>query len=305
GSGGGGGGGATSGPGGGGGGGAGGILIAASNTITINGDFTVEGAGGGSPRAALGSGGAIRLVAATIAGSGILRADNFFSSPLGCGGGSSSQSGIIRLEAFTITYNGCMRPSAQATHIPGALLIPPTSTNVSAFIKISKVTNSGNTNETISPSLDAQDVTGAVPSADYAMPDLDATPVSQVTVDLIAGPNTTTTPFPAGKTVTLVVAPHDPAQGAAANYTGSLTCPSPGSGDCTASISGVALPLGRSSFSAFTVLTLDGSGQLAQMFPKEYQGEPIESVRIQTSDKGTEYVLIAKSGRELPYKPTN
>ncbi len=55
--------------------------------------------------------------------------------------------------------------------------------------------------------------------------------------------------------------------------------------------------------SAFTVVNLNSNGSLARNFPAQYQGEPIESVRLQTTDKGTEYTLIAKSGREFPYRP--
>ncbi len=55
--------------------------------------------------------------------------------------------------------------------------------------------------------------------------------------------------------------------------------------------------------SAFTVLNINSAGALARLFPKTYQDEPIESVRLQSNGKETEYVLISKSGHEFAYKP--
>ena len=75
--------------GGGGGGGGGAILIAASGTITVNGNITARG--GSSPSGG-GSGGAIRLVATTLQGEGVIAAT-------GGGGEPAGGSGRIRLEA--------------------------------------------------------------------------------------------------------------------------------------------------------------------------------------------------------------
>jgi len=286
---------------GGGGGGGGAIFIAANNTITVNGAVDARsGAGFGSA----GVGGVIRLVAATIAGSGALEARNGRTF---IGIGIASDNGIIRLEAFTISFSGSVNAGSNVlvSSSPGQVILPGSAT-ASAFLQISKVTNGANANETVSPSLVAQDVagrTGKINPVDVTMPDLDATPISTVTVDFLAGPNTIATPFPAGKVVTLVVTPLDPAQGASANYTGTLVCPGPGGGNCTVSITGVSLPLGFSSFSAFTVLNIDTGGALARMFPTTYAGEAIEAVRLETGEQGMEYVLIARSGREFPYRP--
>ena len=126
---------------------------------------------------------------------------------------------------------------------------------------------------------------------------------TSVTVELVAGPNTALKPFPAGKTVTLAVGGLDTTEpGGGINYTAPITCVSPPPADCTATIANVALPRGLSYMSAFTVVNLLTDGQLARMFPRMYEGEAIESVRIQTSGQETEYVLIARSGREFPYR---
>ncbi|MBI4458702.1 MAG: hypothetical protein HY648_01420, partial [Acidobacteria bacterium] len=90
--------------------------------------------------------------------------------------------------------------------------------------------------------------------------------------------------------------------GGGVNYTAPITCSAPPA-DCTATVANVALPRGLSYMSAFTVVNLATDGQLARMFPRMYQGEPIEHVRIQTNGQEAEYILIARSGREFPYKP--
>jgi hypothetical protein len=307
-SGGGGGGGATTAAARGGGGGGGAILIAANNTIAVNGTITASGGEstcctglGGTG----GSGGAVRLVAATIAGGGSLGASPGGS---GCtvgpcpGATSATAGGVVRLEAFTISYTGSFGggTNVAAASSPGQVILPGTAT-ASAFLQISKVTNSANAGETVSPSLPSQDVagrTGKVNPVDVTMPDLDALPASTVDVEFTVGPCPA---FPAGKNVTLVVAPLDPAQGASASYTTSTPI------DCGstphAKITGVSLPLGFSNFSAFTVLNIDTGGALAQMFPTTYEGEAIEAVRLETGEQGMEYVLIAESGREFPYRP--
>ena len=77
----------------GGGAGGGAILIDSSRDIMINGTITATGGIRGNSNAGFGSGGAIRLVADRIAGTGVLRADTSVVS-----GGASD--GRIRLEAY-------------------------------------------------------------------------------------------------------------------------------------------------------------------------------------------------------------
>jgi hypothetical protein len=86
----------------GGGGGGGAILIAASQTITVNGNLNANGGNaptgwGGGPSAGGGSGGAIRLVASLITGNGWIH---------GSGGGSGGGSGMVRFDTYQNTYSG-------------------------------------------------------------------------------------------------------------------------------------------------------------------------------------------------------
>ena len=129
-----------------------------------------------------------------------------------------------------------------------------------------------------------------------------------VDIDFIVGPNPGFPASPANANITLVVTPLDPSQGGAKNYQAVISllddavlCPL---SECKkTSMTGVTLPLGFSSMTAFVVLNLTSSGTLARMFPKMYQGEEIENVRLETTGSDTNYVLIAKSGKEFPYKP--
>ena len=294
--------------GGGGGGGGGAVLIAANGTITVSGTVTANGGGNENiccnPRTAgtPGTGGIVRLVAATIAGGGNLTATsggNICRETLtGCPPGSAS--GIVRLEAITISYTGGSAGIVQAASVPGSVVVAAASGP--AFIKFTKLTDSNNAGNTITVDTAIQITpgrTGSFNPVDVKMPNAAGFPASSVKVDFEAGPNPG---FPTGKTITLVVTPVDAAGGGAQSYTGTVTCPvAPAL--CTASITGVVLPVGASSLSAFTVVNFNADGTISQMFPRMYQGEPIEQVRIQTSGKETEYVLIARSGKEFPYKP--
>lgn len=292
--------------GGGGGGGGGAVLIAASTSITVNGYISVEGHLNGCCGGAGGTGGTIRLVSATIAGTGNLEAEN------GCCSGIGSDSGIVRLEAFSIPFSGRTDGNVAAASAPGQILLP-TSANQLAFLQfvtLDDTAHPGNTATAPSPSAfpfatSTQVLvgrTGSMASPDVTMPNPPGVVANTVTVTLAAGPNTASSPFPSGKTATLLVTPLDPAQGGAVTYTGAITCPA-APANCMATIPGVTLPLGFSSMSAFTVVNLSGTGALARSFPKEMEGEPIESVRLQSSGTETQYVLISKSGREFPYKP--
>jgi len=117
--------------GGGGGGGGGGLVVAANGTITVNGTIFADGGDGGgsgsgscSSNGAGGSGGAIRLLANTIAGTGLLFArggfipPNFSSRP-------GSGSGAIRLEAFNNTMSATNTdPVAIRALAPGPVTNP-------------------------------------------------------------------------------------------------------------------------------------------------------------------------------------
>lgn len=78
----------------GGGGGGGTVVIASSATMTISGSILAKGAHRGDSYAGFGSGGAIRLLANTIEGEGLLNAKGGYDASIGYGG-----DGRIRLEA--------------------------------------------------------------------------------------------------------------------------------------------------------------------------------------------------------------
>ncbi|MBI3894713.1 MAG: hypothetical protein HY313_02160 [Acidobacteria bacterium] len=289
----------------GGGGGGGAILIAASATITVNGAINADGAiggcchGGSSSRGGGGSGGVIRLVAASIVGSGSLTVSG---GGIGFSAAFVGANGIVRLEALSLGFTGSVTSNSfQYATSPGQVVLP---SEVPAFIRFSSITDSDNPANTVTADAAAQTRigrTGFVSSPDVTMPNASGTPNS-VIVDFVVGPNTTAKPFPSGKTVTLVVGPVETSLGSPATYTASVTCPSPPA-DCTATFTGVTLPRGLSAMTAFTVVDLGADGQLARLFPKEYEGEEIESVRIETNGSDSTYVLIARSGKEFPYKP--
>lgn len=283
----------------GGGGGGGAITIYADNSITINGIIFARGGEGdlccGGPVASSGTGGVIRLVSKTIAGGGTLDV-----SSICC---TTADSGIIRLEAFNIPFTGTLTGNLAAASAPGQVVMP---TAPPAFLHFLTVTDSGNPSNTVSVAAATQATpgrTGNLAVVDATMPNLSG-PASTVSVTLEAGPNTSLNPFPAGKSVTLVVQALDPAQQLLSkSYPAvAFTCPA-APANCTATVTGVSLPLGFSSMSAFTVVNLASSGQLARMFPTMYLGEEIQAVRLETTGSDTEYKLIAKSGKEFPYRP--
>ncbi|MBI2817238.1 MAG: hypothetical protein HYX72_09890 [Acidobacteria bacterium] len=300
-------GGCTANPGNGGGGGGGAIQIAANSTITVSGALDASGGPGVYyNQSASGAGGSIRLVASTITGGGTMDVRQCNDSYCGIG----SANGIIRLEAFTISYSGNLYGNVAAASSPGQIVSPTAQT---AFLQFAAIRDSSNpTNACTVDNANAcynqassQTVagrSGIISTPDVTMPNPSGS-TSTVTVEFILGPNTVAFPA-AGKTVTLEVAPLDPAQGRKTSYqTSEITCPAAGAGNCTASITGVTLPLGYSSMSAFTVISLNSNGTLARNFPATYEGETIESVKLRTSGKDTEYVLISRTGREFPYKP--
>ena len=291
----------------GGGGGGGAILIAATGTITVNGPITAQGGANGfvgsSGIGTGGTGGVIRLVAGnTITGVGPLNAT------LGCNlCSANSDPGIVRLEALTISYTGTLSGNVQAASTPGGVIIP--TATPPAFIRFASITDSDPARSANTVAITAASQvfgqTGGLNPTSVTMPNQGGILPASVKVIIEAGPNTgPPSGFPANKSVTLVVTPFDPAGGPAATYNATTSCPSqPTTSPCTAQFTSVVLPPGVSSLNAFAVLSLSGGGALARMFPPIYEGEPIESVRVQTNETGTEYVLIAKSGKEFPYQP--
>ena len=238
----------------------------------------------------------IRLVTKTFAGNATLDVSVI--------GGNAAEHGIIRLEAFTISYTGTLTGNLAAASAPGQVVMPSAPT---AFLHFLSVTDSAIPANTIAVPSSTQATpgrTGNIQNVDVTLPNLSG-PATTVNVALEAGPNTGPNPFPAGKSVTLVVQALDAAQQLLSkSYPAQpFICPSPGGGNCTVIVPGVSLPLGFSSMSAFTVVNLNSSAQLARLFPKTMNGEEIESVKLETTGTDTKYTLIAKSGREFPYQP--
>ncbi|MBI4443208.1 MAG: hypothetical protein HY649_07515 [Acidobacteria bacterium] len=313
----------------GGGGGGGAIVIAADNTITVNGTITARG--GSPPQAACpaqragspGTGGVIRLVATTIAGTGgsVTVAAGTQYNPACAGGSFGSDNGLIRLEAYNITITSTLTGPVAAASAPGLISVPgDTPTPDNPFVRFARIKHASNPNNCVSlngssdvpacgffqGSQDAAGRTGSFPGVDATMPN--ATGVaSTVNVDFIVGPIPGFPTAPTNPNITLVVAPQDPSQGAAVNYTAPISLVTDAiycaASACKTSITNVTLPLGFSSMSAFVVLNLTGGGTLARVFPKMYEGEEIEAVRMETTGSDTTYVLIARSGREFPYLP--
>lgn len=113
-----------------GGGGGGAIVIASSASIQCSGNILARGWGGYGV-AGGGSGGAIRLVANSFSGNCALNAtggQNFGSCCSGFAGGSTTNAGIIRIEAPTITYTGTALPSAVTTLALNPQIIPTSTT---------------------------------------------------------------------------------------------------------------------------------------------------------------------------------
>ena len=134
--------------GGGGGAGGGALLLASSSSLTVNGVIVANG-GSGNPcgaRAGGGAGGAIRLMAVTLSGTGTL-------SAAGAGGGCGTSAGgvgRIRLEAFQHNFTGSIntdfsRSSPAQTFVPTT---PPPSARVVSIAGVPVPFNPNGTFET-------------------------------------------------------------------------------------------------------------------------------------------------------------
>jgi hypothetical protein len=271
----------TTSPAGGGGGGA--ILIASSTRINLATTSSTVNANGGSANSGsvcnsissgAGSGGAIRLVAPQILGTGLLRAIG--GAP--CAGGTPGGDGRIRLEASTMAFTGSSIPVPSTSLVPGPVspVGSPTLVNV--------------------PTLAIASIGGAalppVPAASYFVPDItlpltttNPVPVAVTATNTPVGSPTEITVrlIPQSGTPTNVVVP-------ASNHSGTFASSS-ASADVT-------FPVGRVSVvQAFAAFTL--TGQTASLFPL-IDGEPVERVMVAANQGEASTVsLITKSGREV------
>ncbi|MCU7370604.1 hypothetical protein PEC18_06860 [Paucibacter sp. O1-1] len=269
----------------GGGGGGGALLIAASGTITITnttgkilalggagGNVAPAGCQGTSDRSSAGgggSGGAIRLVATTIAGNGQISADNGARGTSSCAyEGGTGGDGRIRLEAETITRTTSSTP-AHSFGQPGPVFIAG------------------------SPTLSITTVAGVnVPQPPTGVADvrLPATTANPVTVGFA------TTNIPVGNTVKLSVVPASGAEVTAVST--ALT----GSTAAATASAAIELPAGASTLQAsitYTVVVAVG-----EALSRYAQGERVERVTVTAGlDGKSSTTLITVSGREFAAPP--
>jgi hypothetical protein len=205
-----------------GGGGGGAILIASSDSISLSGGIlTVKGGAGACntgdqpsfQSSGGGSGGAIRLMAPRISGSGILEARGGAS----CNGGGVGSVGRIRLEAFTQSLTGQVNPAP--TSSPPGLVFPPASAPSVSIVSIGGVAVPAN------------------PTASFITPDVTLDNATTVTIQLAASK------VPVGTVVHLTLTPET---GAIVNVD---STPLAGTFDASTATASMTLPHGFSRFS--------------------------------------------------------
>ncbi|MCG3111313.1 MAG: hypothetical protein MCM46_05750 [Candidatus Manganitrophus sp. SB1] len=262
-----------------GGGGGGAIVIASSTKIIVNGAVTANGGNGYHPgntffcesvMAGSGSGGAIRLVAPEIQGTGSLQA---ISVSTGCG---SVGFGLIRLEAFIIGFTGSRNPVYATSVAPG----PVTAASNPALTNLPRLTISS-VGSIASPSTPS----ASYIAADVALPQGTNNPV---TVTLAA------VNIPAGTVYKVRLIP----QFSSATTTDSF--PSTGTFASSTATANVTFPLGQISvlnaYASFTLPT-----QIASALPL-IEGDPVERVLLASDEGEGALVLVTRSGKEFPAK---
>lgn len=269
-----------------GGGGGGAIVIASSTRIIVNG--VVRANGGNSifnsvecaNFASAGSGGAVRLVAPQITGTGTVQAVagivNTFATCLP--GVAQPGNGKVRLEAFApLGFSGVTAPVASVATAPGA--VSPGGNPALGNVPTLAITSIAD-----SPAPLAK-------SASYFTPDL-ALPLgttNPVEVKLAA----TNTPVGAPTAISVRVVPQSPGTATSVNatsHTGSFT-------NSTASAS-VTLPVGQVSV-VQGIATMTLTGQSARLFPL-IDGEPVERVQVAAMPgQASTLSLLTRSGKEV------
>jgi hypothetical protein len=253
-------------------------VIASSTKITVNGAITANGGDGYNPGNTLfclsvmsgsGSGGAIRLVAPEIQGTGSLQAISSGASLCGPAG-----FGLIRLEAITIGFTGSSTPMFSTSFSPG----PVTTAGNPALINLPRLTISA-VGGVASPSTPSASYT----SADVALPQGTNNPV---TVTLSAAN------IPAGTVFQVKLIPQ---------FTGSTivdSFPSTGTFASSTATANVTFPLGQISVlnasASFTLPT-----QIASALPL-IEGEPVERVLLASEGGEGALRLETRSGKEYP-----
>jgi len=262
-----------------GGGGAGAILIASSTRIHIMGQIMANGGnsftGNCTMGGSAGTGGAIRLVAPEITGTGNVQAIR------GTGGCATAPSnGRIRMEAFNLLgFIGTTTPVASVANAPGP--VSPAGNPALVNVPTLAITSIGG--------LSRPPTTGA----SYFAPDLTLAlgTVNPVPVVLTA----TNTPVGSPTAITVRLIPQSPGSPTniavpTADHTGTFA-------NSSASV-GVTFPVGQVSvIQAFAALTL--TGQTASLFPL-IDGEPVDRIMVAAMQGQPSTVsLVTKSGKEV------
>lgn len=269
-------------PGGGGGGGA--LLLAVTGTLTIENNGRVLALGGDAGNSGTigcqgvadyvsnggaGSGGAIRLIATTLAGNGEISAYAGSQSFPNCGYyGGSGGSGRIRLEAEIVNRTNGTSP-ASTSGAPGPIFI--------AGLPSLRIT-------TIAGQSVPNPPTGV---ADVQLPETTANPVTV---------NFATTGIPVGNTVKLSVVPNSGSE-----VTAVSTALAGSTENATASAS-INLPLGGSTLQASVTYTVIVA--LGDALSRFANNERVDRITITAGLDGKSVTrLITVSGREFPAPP--
>lgn len=225
--------------------------------------FTCLERGGG------GSGGAIRLVAPEITGTGTLVA---IDGRFGCF--SFTTQGIIRLEAFNLNYTGASSPLFLTSISPG----PVTAASTPPLINLPTLTIS-----TVGGVASPANPGGSLTSADISLP---ATAINPIPVTLTA------TNTPVGTVFTVRLIPQF------APKVDVASVPSTGTFSSSTATANITFPVGQVSIlNAFASFTLPA--QTASLYPL-IDGEPVERIMIAAHYGAPSTVtLITKSGKKV------
>lgn len=251
--------------GGGGGGGGGAVVLASSTRIIVTGAVTADGGFGLS--CGSGSGGAIRVVAPSITGTGSLSAITPTCTL------PQIASGRVRLEAFTNTFSGTSTPGPSVVPAPG----PVTAASNPALINLPTLTISA-----VGGVSTPASTTGSYAAADIALPSGTTNPVP-VTVTAVNVPLSTA--------VTVKVVP---VAGVASTFSVSALsgtlAQSTGLADVTFPTGGIV-----SVVQASASVTL-----IAGLFPL-IDGEPVERVLMAAGvGEASLLTLVTASGKTVP-----
>lgn len=277
-------------------GGGGAILISSSTQIVISGSITanggvggkntiwqIAGCGGGScyydysNTGGSGSGGAIRLVAPTISGTGSLQAVGGGPSGYtlyGSDANTSGKPGMIRLEAFSQSFTGSSSPVPYTSLTPG-----PSGTGSNPALANLPALTFASIGAVPAPSVPG----GSYSSADVNLPQGTTNPVPVT----LAASN-----IPVGTVFTVRLIPQF------ASSTSYSTSASTGTFSSSTASVPVTFPSGQISvLNAYASFTLPV--QVAALYPL-IDGEPVDRVMVAANyGQASEVTFFTKSGKEM------